>query len=52
VTVHLNGKLVVDDTPLENYWEPGQPLPAKGPIELQNHSSHLEFKNIFIKELS
>jgi len=51
VTVHLNGKLVVDDTPLENYWDPNQPLPASGPIELQHHGSHLEFKNIFKKEL-
>jgi hypothetical protein len=51
VTVHLNEKQVVADTPLENYWEPDKPLPARGPIELQHHGSHLEFKNIFIKEL-
>jgi len=51
VTVHLNGELVVDKTPLENYWEPGKPLPAKGPIELQHHGDHLWFKNIYIKEL-
>jgi hypothetical protein len=51
VTVHLNGVLVVDDTPLENYWERGKPLPAKGPIELQHHGDRLWFKNIYIKEL-
>jgi hypothetical protein len=51
VTVHLNGELVVDDVPLENYWEPGKPLPAKGPIELQHHGDRLWFKNIYIKEL-
>ncbi len=51
VTVHLNGTLVVDQTPLENYWEPGKPLPAKGPIELQHHGDQLWFKNIYIKEL-
>ncbi len=51
VTVFLNGKKVVDDTPLENYWAPGQPLPAKGPIELQHHGDKLWFKNIYIKEL-
>lgn len=50
-TIHLNGKLVVDDTPLENYWERGKPLPARGPIELQNHGNTLYFKNIYIKEL-
>jgi hypothetical protein len=51
VTVYLNGELVVDKTPLENYWEPGKPLPAKGPIELQHHGDRLWFKNIYIKEL-
>jgi hypothetical protein len=51
VTVYLNGKKVVDDTPLENYWERGKPLPARGPIELQHHGDRLWFKNIYIKEL-
>lgn len=51
VTVYLNGELVVDKTPLENYWERGQPLPVKGPIELQHHGDRLWFKNIYIKEL-
>ena len=35
-------------------WAPetkGEPLPEKGPIELQHHGDHLEFKNIYIKEL-
>ena len=50
-TIHLNGKLVVDNTPLENYWNRGAPLPAKGPIELQHHGDRLWFKNIYIKEL-
>ncbi len=49
VTVHLNGVLVVDDTPLENTWERGQPLPASGSIELQAHGGPLEFRNIFIR---
>jgi 3-keto-disaccharide hydrolase len=51
VTIHLNGKLVVDNTPLENYWERGKPLPARGPIELQHHGDPLWFKNIYVKEL-
>jgi hypothetical protein len=51
VTVYLNGEKVVDDTPLENFWERGKPLPATGPIELQNHGGPLWFKNIYIKEL-
>jgi 3-keto-disaccharide hydrolase len=52
VTVKLNGKVVVDNTPLENYWERGKPLPARGPIELQHHGDHLWFKNIYVKELA
>jgi Domain of Unknown Function (DUF1080) len=51
VTVYLNGKKVVDDTPLENYWMRNQPLPKVGPIELQHHGDPLWFKNIYLKEL-
>jgi hypothetical protein len=51
VTVYLNGELVVNQVPLENYWERGKPLPSKGPIELQHHGDKLWFKNIYIKEL-
>ncbi|GIW81804.1 MAG: hypothetical protein KatS3mg105_3611 [Gemmatales bacterium] len=51
VTVYLNDVLVVDNVPLENYWERGKPLPEKGPIELQHHGNKLYFKNIYIKEL-
>ena len=57
VTVKLNGELVVDGVPLDNYWEKGQPLPARGPVELQYHPKQdgthgkLWFKSIYIKEL-
>jgi len=51
VTVHLNGELVVENTPLENYWNAKESLPTTGPIELQHHGDKLEFRNIFIKEL-
>ena len=57
VTVKLNGELVVDDVALENFWEKGKPLPAKGPIELQHHPKQdgklgkIMFKNIYIREL-
>jgi hypothetical protein len=51
VSVWLNEVLVVDNTPLDNYWNKNEPLPATGPIELQHHGDHLEFKNIYIKEL-
>jgi hypothetical protein len=49
VSVWLNGVLVVDDTPLENYWARGTPLPAAGPIELQAHGGPLWFRNILVR---
>ena len=51
VTVYFNGKLVVDNEVLENYWNRKKPIYPKGQIELQNHSSPLFFKNIYLREL-
>lgn len=51
VHVFLNGKCVVRDTTLENYWERDKPIYSKGQIELQNHGGPLWFKNIYIREL-
>ncbi|RMF99830.1 MAG: DUF1080 domain-containing protein [Planctomycetota bacterium] len=51
VTVWLNGKLVVDNVVMENYWERDKPIYSTGPIELQNHGNTLYFKNIFIREI-
>lgn len=46
VTVHLNGKLVVDNVPME-------PLKGRktGPILLQHHGNPLWFRSIFLREL-
>ena len=51
VSVWLNGKLVVDNTVLENYWDRSKPIFPCEQIELQCHGDPLEFRNIFIKEL-
>ncbi len=51
VTVHLNGVLVVDDVPMENYWERDKPIYPRGQIELQSHGSTLWFRNIFLREV-
>lgn len=53
VSIWLNGKLVVDRTELENYWdkEGKLPLPRADQIELQHHGSELYFKNLYIREL-
>ncbi|RQW04086.1 DUF1080 domain-containing protein, partial [candidate division KSB1 bacterium] len=44
VTVLLNDKLVIDKARL-----PG--MPERGPIALQHHGDHVQFANIYIKEL-
>ena len=51
VTIKLNGKLVVDNVVLENYWERKKPIYPTGQIELQNHGNSLYFRCIYLKEL-
>ena len=51
VTVELNGKKVVDNVPLENYYDPKSPVYATGPIYLQTHTTETFFRNIFIREI-
>ncbi len=49
--VFLNGKLVVNNTILENFWDRTKPPLRQGPIELQAHGSPLWFRNIYIREI-
>ena len=51
VWVWLNGKKVVDNTILENYWEPKKPIYPTGQIELQNHGATLWFRNVYLREI-
>jgi hypothetical protein len=51
VTVHLNGKLVVDNVTLENYWDRKQPIFSREQIELQCHGNPVCFRNVFIREI-
>jgi hypothetical protein len=51
VTVYLNGELVTDNVVLENYWNRNMPIYPTGQIELQNHSSPLYFRNLYIREI-
>lgn len=51
VTVHLNDKLVVDNAPLQNYFDKKGPLPERGLIQLQTHGGEIRWRNIFIREL-
>lgn len=52
VSVWLNGKLVVDDVVMENYWDRNIPIFPKGPIELQAHGTDLAFRDIYVREIS
>src|SRR6185295_14862457 len=51
VSVKLNGKKVTDNVVLENYFDPKTPVPARGPIYLQTHTTKLYFRNIFVREI-
>lgn len=51
VTVYLNGKLVVNNVPLENYWDRSQPIFPAGAIELQAHGSKVAYRDIYVKEI-
>lgn len=50
-TVYLNGKLVVDNATMENYFDKKSPLFAKGPIQLQTHGGEIIWKNVFVREI-
>jgi hypothetical protein len=52
VTVFLNNVLVVDNVVMENYWERNKPIYPNGQIELQSHGSILEFRNIYLREIT
>ncbi len=52
VTVELNGQTVVDQVPLENYWDRNQAIFPTGTIELQAHGSQLAFRDIYVREIS
>lgn len=51
VTVRLNGILVVDNIPLENYWDRSLPIFPVEQIELQAHGSRVYYRDIYIRRL-
>lgn len=50
-SVWLNGKHVVDNAPMANYWNRELPLIAKGAIQLQTHGGEIQWRNIFVREI-
>ncbi|NBT08543.1 MAG: DUF1080 domain-containing protein [Chitinophagia bacterium] len=51
VTVYLNGVLVTDNVPLENFWDRKLPIFPKEQIELQAHGTYVAYRNIYIREI-
>tara|TARA_R110002111_G_scaffold262289_1_gene337863 strand:+ start:166401 stop:167150 length:750 start_codon:yes stop_codon:yes gene_type:complete len=51
VTVYLNGKLVVDNQKMDNYYEKDDPIYETGPIQLQTHGGEIRFRDVFLKKL-
>ncbi|MGO1595233.1 MAG: DUF1080 domain-containing protein [Sphingobacterium sp.] len=52
VSVWLNGELVVDSVPLENYWDRNQSIFPEEQIELQAHGSQVWYRDIYVKEIA
>ncbi len=51
-TVWLNDKCVVKSERLANYFAKGEPLYAKGPIQLQTHGAEIRWRNLKLKEFA
>lgn len=51
VNVWLNGKHVVKDAKMCNYFEKDKPIPADGPIQLQTHGGEIRWRNVFLREI-
>src|SRR5690606_31770804 len=49
--VTLNGRLVVEGAPFENYPDKSLPYPAAGPLMLQTHGGEIRWRNIFVREI-
>ncbi|MCX8229116.1 MAG: DUF1080 domain-containing protein [Planctomycetota bacterium] len=52
VSVWMNGTQVVHRAVLENYFDRSQPIPARGPIQLQTHGGEIRWRNISITEFT
>ena len=50
-SVWLNGRMVVDHAPMQNYWDRERPLISRGPIQLQTHGGEIRWRNLLIREV-
>lgn len=53
-SVWLNGEQVVDNAIMENYWDKDRKIPLRpiGEIQLQTHGGEIQWRNIYIKQLT
>lgn len=51
VSIWLNGKHVVKDAKLSNYFDRKNPVPADGPIQLQTHGGEIRWRNVFLRKI-
>ena len=51
VSVWLNDRLVVDHAVMENYYDRKQPIPSRGPIQLQTHGGEIRWRRLFVREI-
>lgn len=51
VWVWLNGQQTVDGAVLKNHFDPAQPVPPKGPVQLQTHGGEIRWRNVFLREI-
>jgi hypothetical protein len=51
VSVDLNGKRVVNNVLMENYYDRSIPVFMRGPIYLQTHGAETRFRNVFLREI-
>ena len=50
-SIWLNGKQVVDNAIMHNYWNREKPLRRTGHIQLQTHGGAIDWRNIFVREI-
>lgn len=49
--VTLNGRVVVEGAPFENYPDKTKPFPARGPVMLQTHGGEIRWRNLYVREI-
>jgi hypothetical protein len=51
VWVWLNDQQTVNGAVMENHYERNQPVPPRGPIQLQTHGGEISWQNVFIRQI-